>query len=178
MNLQFEAEVKPHLSRLRVAARRLKGNQMDAEDLVQETLYRAFRFWNRFTPGTNCKAWLLRILNNQHINDWRTTSRRAYSVDIDRVPETDLARLAQIPIMKSSPEQDMISQTLDDDLHSALGQLKPDNRIIVHMYFFRDLSYRQIAQQTHLSLGTIKSKLYRSRQLMRKNLNEYAATNR
>lgn len=173
-NSQFEAEVLPHLSSLHKTALRLKRNQMDAEDLVQETLLRALRFWDQFTPGTNCRAWLLRILNNQHINEWRVTSGRAISVSIDLIPETNLAFLAQSPDQISSPEQEMISQTLNDDLYSAVYQLKGEYRRIILMYFFRDLSYRQIAQLTHLCLGTVKSRLHRGRELLRKGLNKYA----
>lgn len=178
LNSKFEAEVLPHLSSLQKTALRLKRNQMDADDLVQETLLRALNFWDQFTPGTNCRAWLLRILNNQHINEWRAISRRAISVRIDLISEADLAFLAQASVQISSPEQDMISQALDDDLYSALYQLEGKFRKIILMYFFMDLSYRQIARLTNLCLGTVKSRLYRGRQLLRKGLNKYAIYNR
>ncbi len=176
--LQFEEEVLPHLSVLKKKALRLKGNCMDADDLVQETLLRAFHYWGRFTPGTNCRAWLLKILNNQHINEWRLASRRAFPVNIDVIPEAELSRYALVPMFIPSPEQDMMSQTFDADLHSAIGQLKSKFRRIVLMYFFSDLPYQKIAQQTDLSLGTVKSRLYRGRQLLRKSLHEYAINNR
>lgn len=178
LNSQFEAEVLPHLSLLRKVALRLKGNQMDAEDLVQETLLRALRFWDQFTPGTNCKAWLLRILKNQHINEWRVTSRRAVPVDIECISEVDLARLAQAPAWISSPDRKMMSEMLNDELYTAICRLKDEFRSIMFMYSFRDMPYRQIARLTHLRLGTVKSRLYRSRQLLRKSLNEYAINNR
>lgn len=174
---QFEAEVFPCLHELQKTALRLKGNQMDADDLVQETLLRAIRFWNRFTPGTNCRAWLFRILNNQHIDEWRVASRRAVAVDIDRIPETDLTRLAQAPVRISSPEHKMMSRILDDDLHCALNQLRDDLRMVTLLYFVKEFPCRQIAKLTHLSLGTVKSRLYRGRQLLRKSLNEYAINN-
>jgi len=175
---QFEVEVTPHLPVLQKVALRLKGNQMDAEDLVQETLFRALRFWDQFTPGTNCRAWLLRILNNQHINEWRVTSKRAFPIGIDSISETELVRLAKVPVMTSSPEQDMVFKSLDDDLHTAVSQLKGEFRRILLMYFFWDLPYRQIAKLTHLSLGTVKSRVYRGRQILRKSLNEYATNKR
>lgn len=175
---QFESEVLPHLQSLQKAALRLKGNQMDAEDLVQESLLRAIRYWKRFTPGTNCRAWLLRILNNQHIDEWRATSRRAVPINIDRIPETDLARLAQAPVQISTPEHKMMSRMFDDDLNSAFNQLRDEFRKVTLLYFVKDLPYRQIAQLTNLSLGTVKSRLYRGRQLLKRSLNEYAVNNR
>lgn len=174
MNSQFEAEVLPHLPTLQKTAHWLKGNHMDAEDLVQETLYRALCYWNRFTPGTNCRAWLFRILNNQHINQWRAISREVVLVDIDHLNETDLAHLAQLPNRILSPEQEMISNTLDDDLSSALNQLKEGFRRPIFMYYFGDLPYSQIAHLTNLNLGTVKSRLFRGKKLLRKELSKYA----
>ncbi|MDT8302355.1 MAG: sigma-70 family RNA polymerase sigma factor [Sedimentisphaerales bacterium] len=178
MKSGFELQIYPHLPNLRRAALGLTRNQMDANDLVQETLLRAFRFWHRFTPGTNCRAWLLRILNNHHINEWRVYSKRVISVDIDCLPEASLNRLSQFPLRGSSPEQDMISESLDDSLQSALYQLKDEYRKPLVLYFFKDLPYSQIALESDLSLGTVKSRLYRGKQLLRKNLNENAINNR
>lgn len=177
LNSQFEAEVLPHLPTLQKAAFRLKRNQMDAEDLVQETLLRALRFWDGFTPGTNCRAWLLRILKNQHINDWRTASRKVILVDIDHISETNLAYLAQLPVLVSSPEQKLKSQMLVNDLYSALNRLKREYRRVL-MYLFIDLPYRQIAQFTNLSLGTVRSRLHRGRKLLRIEYDKHATYNR
>lgn len=168
----------PHLPTLQKTAHRLKGNHMDAEDLVQDTLCRALRYWDRFTPGTNCRAWLFRILNNQHINQWRAISKGVVLVDIDHLNETDLAHLAQLPNLISFPEQKMMSRMFDDDLNSALNRIKDKFRRIVLMYYFMDLPYKQIAQSTNLSLGTVKSRLYRGKKLLRKELSKNATNNR
>lgn len=174
----FESEVSPHLPILRQAAIRMARNSMDAEDLVQETLVRAFRFWDRYVPGTNCRAWLFRILRNQYINEYRVKSRRPPVVNIDSLEESYLYRQSVAACGGRTPEQVLYDRYLDDDLLEAVHQLRDEFRQMVILFFFQGYSYQQIACLAKLNLGTVKSRLYRGRKLLQTKLLKYARRNR
>lgn len=174
----FETEVTPHIAALRRYALRLSRNEMDADDLVQETLIRAFRFWDRFIPGSNSRAWLYMILKNQHINAYRVRSRRPIPVSLDDVGESCLISDGIFSCENRTPDQDLFDKYLDDDLTNAVHRLGDEHREVVELYHLQGLSYKQIADQSKLQLGTIKSRLYRGRKLLRAKLREYAQRNR
>lgn len=174
----FEAEVTPHITALHRYASRLSRNDMDAEDLVQETLLRAFRFWDRFIPGTNCRAWLLMILKNQHINEHRVKSRRPIQVNIDDVEDCRLINNNLFGRTSRAPDRELLDKCLDDELANAVCRLGDEHKEVVMSYHLYGLSYKQIADQSKLPLGTIKSRLYRGRKLLRAGLLEYVRMNR
>lgn len=174
----FETVVGQYIPELHRAAIGLVRNKMDAEDLVQETLLRAFRFWDRFIPGSNCRAWLHRILQNQHINQWRSRSRRPKLIDIDSIEENTLFHHSLLDRRDRTPEQEFLNKHLDDDLVTAVRGLQHKFRAIVILYHMHDLSYQQIAGQVKLNVGTVKSRLYRGRRLLQAKLSEYGKRNR
>lgn len=174
----FEAEVVPHIAILRQTALRLVRNTMDAEDLVQETLVRAFRFWDRYTPGSNCRAWLFQILRNQYINEYRVKSRRPLVIDIDSLEEGYLYRQSSAAGGHRTPEEVLFDRYVDDDLLEAVHRLRDEFRHIAILFFFRGHSYKQIARMEKLNVGTVKSRLYRGRKVLRASLLDYARRNR
>lgn len=178
LNSCFETEVTPHIAALRRYALRLSHNSMDADDLVQDTLFRAFRFWDRFIRGSNARAWLFMILKNQHINAYRVRSRRPTPVSLDDVGESCLINDGIFSCENRTPDQDLFDKYLDDELTNAVRRLGEDYRVVVELYHLQGLSYKQIADQSKLRLGTIKSRLYRGRKLLRAKLREYAQRNR
>lgn len=174
----FESEVTPHLAILLKIAVKMSRNPMDAEDLVQDTLVRAFRFWNKYEPGTNCRAWLFRILRNQFVNEYRVRSRRPRIVDIDALDDTYLFEQSSYYTANKTPEEIVLERYLDDDIVVALQRLRIEFREIAVLYYLRGCSYQQISDTVKLSIGTVKSRLYRSRKRLRVDLLEFARKNR
>lgn len=167
----FEDEVKPHLETLLRSAYRLSRNEMDAQDLVQDTLLRAYRFWDRFESGSNCRAWLLRILRNLYINEFRIKSRRPVTVNVDDVEEGVLY-YHSIHVNRRPPTPDALltAQSFDDDLAMAVNTLRDEFRDVILLRFVHDYPYRQIASVIHKNVGTVKSRLFRGRQMLRAKL--------
>ena len=155
-------------------ALRLTKNASDAEDLVQETYIKAYRFWDKFEPGSNCRAWLFRILTNVFINEYRSRSRSPVAASTDELDDRFL--YGRTPGVDSSgdPEQRMLSSILLDDVNRTIESLPKDFRLVVMLSFVERFSYREIADITGLHLGTVKSRLHRGRMLCQKRLVKYA----
>lgn len=167
----FEDEVKPHLETLLRSAYHLSRNDMDAQDLVQDTLLRAYRFWDRFEPGSNCRAWLLRILRNLYINEFRIKSRRPVTVNVDDVEEGVLHyQSIQVERRPPTPEALLSAQSFGDELAAAVNTLRDEFKDVIVLRFVHNYPYRQIARAIHKDMGTVKSRLFRGRQLLRAKL--------
>ena len=173
----FETEALPHLEVLYRTALRMTRNRSDAEDLVQEALAKAYRYWDKFQSGTNCRAWLFKIMTNIFINDYRSKSRSPVSVDVDDMDDNflygQLARRGQ----ESNPERDFFAKILDNDVRNAIEELPEDFRMVVVLSFLEDFSYQEIADILDLQLGTVKSRLHRGRKLLQRQLYDYAVKN-
>jgi RNA polymerase sigma-70 factor (ECF subfamily) len=172
---EFERQAIPFLASLYNTAYRMARNAQDAEDLVQETYLRAYRSFEQFTPGTNLKAWLFRILKNAFINEYR--KRRAAPVeeefaaledsfesriDTDRYPGT------------KNPEQEALDRSLDENVQRALDELPPDYRMAVILADVEGFSYKEIAEMLDIPIGTVMSRLHRGRKAMHKKLYDFA----
>jgi RNA polymerase sigma-70 factor (ECF subfamily) len=173
---EFEREALPHLDALFGTAMRLTRNPRDAEDLVQDALLRAYRFWGQFEPGTNCKAWLLKILTNTFINRYHKVRRdqelaREVAAD-DDVAESIVSHEAQAA--SRDPEGALASRVLSDDVIRALESLPTDFRLAVILCDLEELSYKEIADVMDCPVGTVMSRLFRGRRLLQKALHEYA----
>ena len=151
--MRFEAEALPHLRRLYAAAYRMTGNAADAEDLVQETLFRAYRAYDRFTPGTNIKAWLYTILQRAR------TDRLSKA---GRSPET-VALAEEGPAVR--PAQESAVHGLD--LARLLLELPEAFRIAVVLRDVEELSYGEIARIMEVPIGTVMSRIHRGRAMIR-----------
>lgn len=174
---QFEAEAMPHMDALYRTALRMTKNQSDAEDLVQETMVKAYRFWDKFEPGSNCRAWLFKIMTNIFINEYRSKSRTPVSVNMDDIDDNFLYGQLAASSPDKNPEEMLFAKIFDDDVKKAIEELPDDFRLVVVLSFLEDFSYQEIADIVDLQLGTVKSRLHRGRKLLQKKLYDYAVKN-
>ena len=157
----FAAEVLSYLEPLYATALRLTRNRADAEDLVQDTLVKAFRFAGRFTQGTNLRAWLYTILHNTWRNRRRDAAKETVDVDSDRVEEA--VAVAGGPAEPDTPERILLRETLDADLQAALDGLPEVFREAVWLRDVDEFSYAEIAEMLGVPIGTVMSRISRGR---------------
>lgn len=170
----FEACCLPYRSELYAAALRMTRDPADAHDLVQETLLRAFQAWARFEPGTNCRAWLLRILTNSFINTYRRRRRHRRFASEHR-GELLAAVYGEDQDRMQSPEEELLEGSLGDEVASALGALQAEHRQVVEMADLRGIRYREIAASLGVPVGTVMSRLFRARRRLEEQLAGFAA---
>jgi RNA polymerase sigma-70 factor (ECF subfamily) len=169
----FQDEMIPHLDAIYNFALRLTTDPNDAEDLVQDTIVKAFRFFNSYEKGTNAKAWLFRILKNSYINNYRKKSKQPHQVDYDEVSQFyESIRSEQSET--TDLEDLMYREMLDDDVTRALTELPEDFRTVVMLCDMEGFTYEEIANMLDVPIGTIRSRLHRGRNLLRVQLTEYA----
>lgn len=163
----------PHLQALYGVALRMTKSESDAEDLVQDTILRAYRFWDGFESGTNCRAWVLRILTNLFRNRYR---ERAREQEILGEAETSTANLGRFQgAAPRDAESALFGRMLSRDVEKALETLPPEFRLPVILADLEDLSYKEIADIMECPAGTVMSRLYRGRRMLQKLLGDYAA---
>ena len=170
----FGAEVLRYLESLYATALRLTRNRADAEDLVQDTLVKAFRFSDKFEPGTNLRAWLSTILHNTWRNRVRDAGREAVEVDSTRLEEAEA--VADGSSTSETPEQLLLRNTLDGDLRAALDDLPAVFRQAVWMRDVEEFSYAEIAKMLDVPIGTVMSRISRGRRLLLDQLRKTRAT--
>ncbi len=173
----FEREALPHADALYRTALRMTHNESDAEDLVQEAFTKAYRFWDKFEPGSNCRAWLFKIMTNIFINEYRSKSRAPISVNVDDIDDNYLYKQLSQKNSSADPEQTFFAKVLDDDVKRAIDELPNDFRLAVILSFVEGFAYQEIAEIIGLQLGTVKSRLFRGRKLLQKKLYDYALKN-
>jgi RNA polymerase sigma-70 factor (ECF subfamily) len=168
----FEQEAMPHLPALYGVAMRLTRHEGDAEDLVQEALLRAYRFFDSFEPGTNCKAWLFRILHNVFCNRYREREREQ---EILGEAESSDANLAQfVSAGADDTETALLGRMVSADVERALAAVPTEFRMAVILADLEDFSYKEIAEIMECPAGTVMSRLYRGRRILQKLLYDYA----
>lgn len=170
------APFEQHLDALYRSALRLTRKPEDAEDLVQETYLRAYRYRNRFRPGTNEKAWLFTILANAFRN--RARLHKGVEAPIDE-PGTDFyiyeqLRREGLPVHLMSPEEIVVDRGFGSEVKHALEELPVSMRMVVLLVDVEDFSYKEVAQILGIKIGTVMSRLHRGRQALQKRLWEYA----
>lgn len=169
----FNEEIIPHLDALYNFGLRLTSDPNDAEDLVQDTIVKAYRFFSSYEKGTNAKAWLFRILKNSYINNYRKKSKKPQEVDYDEVAtfyETIRAERTET----SDLEDKMFRELIDDELSDALDNIPEDFRTVVLLCDVEDFTYEEIANMLDVPIGTIRSRLHRGRNLLKTELMDYA----
>src|SRR5262245_504317 len=173
---EFERQALAHLDALYGAAYRLTRNPRDAEDLVQDSLLRAFRFWDSFQQDSNCKAWLLRIVTNTFINEYQRRKRSREVLDAATAEQeaTDGVLVQSEANDKLSPEKALLATSVSDDVQRALEQLPDDFRTAVILCDMQGLSYKEIAEIMECPVGTVMSRLFRGRKLLAATLREFA----
>ena len=177
---EFEETAMEHIESLYNMALRLVFNKEEAEDLVQETYLKAYRFFDSFQKGTNIKAWLYKILKNTFINKYRkeiATPGEILYEDLEAInsglaykQETNSTELADTLESKYAD----FSGLLEDDVKQALDSLPAEYREAILLSDVEELSYQDIAEIANVPIGTIKSRLNRGRKLLQKKLFEYA----
>ena len=167
----FEREALVHLDALYRVALRLSGNPADAEDLVQEAMLRAYRSWDRFTLGTNAKGWLLTILRNLFINEYRRRRRHPETVDLDTIEP-----FAVFEDVQEDPQGAYFDRIVDDEVLRAVDELPDVFREAVMLSDVEGLSYEEVAKVLDVPVGTVKSRLYRGRRMLQAKLYEYAVS--
>jgi len=168
----FEREALVHLDAMYRVALRLTGNPADAEDLVQDTTLRAYRSWDRFTLGTNAKGWLLTILRNLFINEYRRRRRHPETVDLDTIEPFAVFEKVQ----EDDPQGAFFDHIVDEEVLRAVDALPEVFREAVTLSDVEGLSYEEIAKVLDVPVGTVKSRLYRGRRMLQGKLYEYAVS--
>ena len=172
---RFERDALQYLDQLYAAALRMTRNPADAEDVVQETYAKAYASFHQFTPGTNLKAWLYRILTNTYINSYRKRQREPQLSDGENVEDWQLARAeSHTSSGLKSAEMVALENLPDTDVKGALQQLAPDFRLAVYLADVEGFSYKEIAEIMGTPIGTVMSRLNRGRTQLRNLLAEYA----
>src|SRR5689334_15682246 len=172
--VRFEEDALALSDQVYRVARHLTGSREEAEDLVQETYARAFRSWRSFTPGTNLRAWLLRILTNLNIDRGR---RRQRSPDMQPLEEGDYYLYNRLEESGREPQvdQERVDERLSqDDVVSALSAVPHDFRDVVVLVDIGDFSYADAAQILEIPIGTVMSRLHRGRRILKRELADEA----
>jgi RNA polymerase sigma-70 factor (ECF subfamily) len=170
----FNREFMPHIDSMYNFAFRLTTDEDDANDLVQDTYLKAFRFISSFEQGTNAKAWLFRILKNSFINDYRKKSKEPSKVDYQEVETTynseDAADTSHTVDLRADAVQDMIG----DEVANALNSLPVDFRTVIILCDIEGFTYEEMAKILDIPIGTVRSRLHRARNLLKEKLRNYA----
>lgn len=158
---------------LKTFAYHLTYNEEDADDLVQETYLKAHKFIENYDSGTNAKAWLFKILKNAYINEYRKKSRRPSKVDIDTLISI---RDGEEPNYASYTDlrKEIIDDTLGDEVTIALNSLPYEFRTVILLCDVDSFTYEEIAKILELPIGTVRSRLFRARNMLKDKLKKYA----
>ena len=174
-HVRFEQDALQYLDQLYAGALRMTRNPADAEDVVQETYAKAYASFHQFTPGTNLKAWLYRILTNTYINSYRKKQREPQLSDGENVEDWQLARAeSHTSSGLKSAEMVALENLPDTHVKAALQQLAPDFRLAVYLADVEGFSYKEIAEIMGTPIGTVMSRLNRGRTQLRNLLADYA----
>jgi len=166
----FETQVLPLLDAVYRVALRLAGEELLAEDLVQETMLKAYRAWHQYQPGTNLRAWLLTILRNTFINQYRRRKRAGPHVDVHAIE----AHTVFGEVQDVDPEGAFFHRIVDDEVLRAIDALPDEFRETLVLSDVEGLPYAEIAEITDVPVGTVKSRLFRARQALQRTLYQYA----
>ena len=171
---RFANEAMPHMDTLFRGAFYLTKREAEAEDLVQETYLKAFKSFESFKPGTNCKAWLYRIMTNTFLNSKRKSKRVDLFVDNNAPGDYEAYVNDPSTLAKMDPEASFLGRTLSPKVKSALESLPPDFRAAVVLCDLQEFSYKEVADILGCPTGTVMSRIYRGRNLLKKKLVEHA----
>jgi RNA polymerase sigma-70 factor (ECF subfamily) len=174
----FERDAMPYVGQLYAAAMRMTRNPADAEDLVQETMLKAYRAYDTFTEGTNLKAWLYRILTNTYINRYRKAQRRPTETDLGEVEDLYLYRRLgseDTADVSRSAEDQLLDGLVESDIKEAVEALPEHFRLPVLLADLEGFSYKEIAEILDIPIGTVMSRLHRGRKQLQRALWEFAS---
>ena len=173
---EFESEALPHIDALYGTALRLTRNPRDAEDLVQDAMLLAYRFFHRFERGSNCRAWLFKILTNTFINTYHRDRRDrevTAALAAEEAVTQDIVN-AEASHSLRDPEGALASRLLSEDVQRALETVPTEFRLAVLLCDVEGFSYKEIADIMECPVGTVMSRLHRGRKLLREKLRDYS----
>lgn len=173
--MQFEKSTLPYLDELYGTALRLTRNERDAEDLVQDTYLKAFKAFHQFKPGTNCRAWMFKILTNTFINGYRRRIKEREILQRQESGALQNSLVCRESVERySNPERKTVYNGLSDDVSKALEAVPAEFRAAVILSDLRGFSYKEIADMMKTPIGTVMSRLFRGRRMLRKSLSVFA----
>ncbi|MGQ9778638.1 MAG: sigma-70 family RNA polymerase sigma factor [Bacillota bacterium] len=174
---EFEELVLAHQRAFYHFALRLTGSEEEAEDLLQESLLRAFRSFNRFTPGTAFDRWVYRIIYHLFVDGYRHRRRSPISLtSLDEpIQSEENEMIREVPDARDDPEEAALTGEFYEELKRALSALPPEFRTAVALCDVQGLSYEEIAQIMNCSIGTVRSRIHRGRRQLRERLAPYLA---
>lgn len=162
---KFESLALSHIDSLYRFAMHMAGNEADAQDLVQDTYLKAYRFFDKFEEGTNCKAWLFRIMKNTFINTMRRDKKHSQMISLSDIQERGME-----PSVDGDPEDNVFGDLFGDDVSAAIESMPDVYRDVVLMADVEELSYKEISEIIGCPIGTVMSRLCRGRKWLRKRL--------
>ena len=168
----FEREALVHLDALYRVALRLTANPSDADDLVQETMLKAYRAWDQYEKGTNAKGWLMTILRHAFINEYRRRTRHPENVDLDTIEPFAVFGEVQ----DEDPQGAFFDKIVDDEVLREIDKLPEAFRETLVLSDVEGMSYQEIAKILEIPVGTVKSRLFRARKVLQGRLYEYAVS--
>lgn len=169
----FEEELFPHIDALKTFAYHLSYNEEDANDLVQETYMKAHRFIEKYDSGTNAKAWLFKILKNAYINEYRKKSKRPKKVDFEDIisyQNSDSASSSKYLDLR----QEIFENMMGDEVTIAINALPIDFRTVILLCDIEGFTYEEISKIIDVPIGTVRSRLFRARNMLKEKLRNYA----
>ncbi len=169
----FEEELLPHIDALHTFAYHLTYDEESAADLVQETYMKAFRFIDKYDKGTNAKAWLFKILKNAYINEYRRKSKRPTKVDFEEIisyQDSNSDRVSKYTDLR----EELFDSMMGDEVTTAINSLPLDFRTVILLCDVEGFTYEEIAKIIDVPIGTVRSRLFRARNMLKEKLKEYA----
>jgi len=173
---KFENETVPHQDALYNYALKIARNADDAQDLLQETYYKAFKNYHQFENGTNSKAWMFMILKNTFINNYRKIKREPVKLDYDEI-EDIYENIKSDQAKDNNLDLDFYNDLLDDELSAALSKIPSKMKEVFLLCDLEGYTYEEIAEITDIPIGTVRSRLHRARKLLQDELFGYAKEN-
>ena len=169
----FTNETLPHENALYNYALKISGNTDDAQDLVQETYFKAYRHFDKFQSGTNSKAWMFMILKNTFINDYRKSKREPYKLDYEQI-QNFYENVKSDRSEENNLDKEFYNDLFDDELTEAIDQLPTKMREVFLLCDLEGYSYEETAELVDCPIGTVRSRLHRARHMLQETLFDYA----
>ena len=170
----FDDELFPHMEALKTFAFHLTYNEEDAEDLVQETYLKAHKFIDKYIEGTNAKAWLFKILKNAYINEYRKKVKRPNKVDFEDIVNYHDSDNSNLPGYLDLREE-LFKDRMGDEVTYAINSLPIDFRTVILLCDIEGFTYEEIAKIIDVPIGTVRSRLFRARNILKEKLKLYAS---
>ena len=169
----FEKEFLPHIEALKTFAFHLTYNESEADDLLQETYLKAYKFIDKYQQGTNAKAWLFKILKNAYINEYRKRVKKPIKVDFEEIISYH-ERNKTDDVLFADLREDIFTNVMGDEVTLAINALPEDFRTVILLCDIEGFTYEEISKILEVPIGTVRSRLFRARNMLKGMLKAYA----